>query len=402
VTNYFLEGKTFATSTPTHPPYTDGTTPLMLAAKLGKPNALKILLEHGASPSFQNNEQATPLHLAAASGCLESVHALLAAGAATSTQDYCMRMPLMIACIWGKHDMVSLLAQVTTRRDAVDMYGKSALHFTKTCRPATFMALLDLGWDPYLRDMTGDSPISTALQSEQLRPWACNHNFDWMTLWDHLAINARQNPLAIYRKTSASGIRMLLKRLPPSLVRRLLETENVDGSLASIRRKPLCGAARWGKTRIMEVLIDAGANINSQDARLGTPVIIATSMGHLNAVKLLVRRGAHVFSFGHGPYTSAVHAAASTGRDEVLQWLLSKRYTDQGKITNAAEASERETKPWSGVRCLSIPIGDAWKRQRGQGLWEYLLFMEREKKNWRRMVVRSELEKVALVFKEGE
>jgi ankyrin repeat protein len=398
VVNYFLEGKTFATSTPSYPGHANGITPLMLAATLSTPDAVKMLLEHGASLSSLNSWQRTALHMAAEVGCLDSIHALLAAGAAPSGQDVYMRTPLMTACCCGKDAFVSVLAKAETKINMTDINGQSALHLAMNCRPVTFLTLLDLGWDPYLQDTQGNTPISLALHSEQLRSWACNYDFDWTSLWNTLAIVADGNPLSILPLTFHSRVKMLIKRLPPSLVIRFFEIETVGKPQGLIMRKPLCEAASSGKTCIMEILICAGADVNSPDAHLGTPLIIASLSGQLEAVKLLVRHGANVFFFGHGPFANAVHAAASTGRDEVLDWLLSKRYTEQGKIKDNAEQSRHVVHPWSGVCYLGIPIGEAWKRQRGQSLWEYLLFMEKVKEHWRAMVPPSEMKKVSLVF----
>ncbi|MBV9494080.1 MAG: ankyrin repeat domain-containing protein [Acidobacteria bacterium] len=59
---------------------TNGSTALHLAAK--HPDAVRLLLEHGADPNLRDTgDRATPLHYAAANGSLESVRALLDAGA---------------------------------------------------------------------------------------------------------------------------------------------------------------------------------------------------------------------------------------------------------------------------------------------------------------------------------
>lgn len=55
---------------------------------------------------------------------------------------------------------------------------------------------------------------------------------------------------------------------------------------------PLRIAAAQGDTQIMNLLLDAGANINAQDNDGWTPLWDAALAGRLQAVELLVKRGA--------------------------------------------------------------------------------------------------------------
>jgi ankyrin repeat protein len=58
----------------------EGSTGLHLAVR--HPDAVRLLIEHGADPNVRDvGDNATPLHFAAANGCLESVRILLDAGA---------------------------------------------------------------------------------------------------------------------------------------------------------------------------------------------------------------------------------------------------------------------------------------------------------------------------------
>lgn len=371
----------------------------MFAALLGKPDVVKKLLEHGTAPSSQDVYQNTALHWAASGGCLDSASALIAAGAEPSTQGAAMYTPLIVACQKGHITMVSLLAKLETRRNVVETVGPSALHHAAVHQPDAFKLLLELGWDPYLQDLYGYSPICTGLRSRHLLSLVCNYGFDLMTLWTSRAATTYGNLLSIGPNIPVNAVRMLLKRLPQSLVTHLLETESIGQSIV---RKPLCSAAQLGRIDIIEVLVDAGADIDGPNDSLGTPLIAATLAGQLEAVKILVRRGAEVFLRCVGRFPNAVHAALSTGREEVLQWLLAGRYTDQRRITDNAEDIERVIKPWSGICWLSVPIEERWKRLSCWSLWEYLLYMEEEKKTWQRMLPPDQIEKVSLVWEMPE
>jgi ankyrin repeat protein len=73
--------------------------------------------------------------------------------------------------------------------------------------------------------------------------------------------------------------------------------------------KPVFYAARNGSTEIMELLIDAGADIDGQSGKSGdTPLIIASYMHDYSLARLLIEKGADVNKknyFGAAPFWGA-------------------------------------------------------------------------------------------------
>jgi ankyrin repeat protein len=64
--------------------------------------------------------------------------------------------------------------------------------------------------------------------------------------------------------------------------------------------EPIFFAARGGSLKIMELLIDAGADINNQSGKSGdTPLIIASYMNNYELARLLIQKGADVNKANH-------------------------------------------------------------------------------------------------------
>mmetsp|Transcript_53567 Transcript_53567/g.120790 ORF Transcript_53567/g.120790 Transcript_53567/m.120790 type:complete len:219 (+) Transcript_53567:52-708(+) len=70
-----------------HLPPDSGLTPLMRAAKEGRPKAVSLLLQLRAAPHARDEDGMTALHFAAAAACQESCEVLLKAGANPAQMD---------------------------------------------------------------------------------------------------------------------------------------------------------------------------------------------------------------------------------------------------------------------------------------------------------------------------
>jgi len=85
---------------------------------------------------------------------------------------------------------------------------------------------------------------------------------------------------------------------------------------------PLHYAAKKGNSKIIELLLDAGANINSTYNKFGsTPLHIATWFGHTDCVQLLIKRSAIIDNTNdHG--STPLHLAAWRNEPLCLEILL--------------------------------------------------------------------------------
>jgi ankyrin repeat protein len=72
--------------------------------------------------------------------------------------------------------------------------------------------------------------------------------------------------------------------------------------------------------RIVELLLEAGADVNAQDGEYGTALHAASFRGREQIVKLLLKAGADVNAQG-GNYRSALRAALSEDGEQAVKLL---------------------------------------------------------------------------------
>lgn len=87
--------------------------------------------------------------------------------------------------------------------------------------------------------------------------------------------------------------------------------------------RDLISAAWQGDAKQVEALLDAGANVNACDEKLGCPLVAASYSGNLDAVNLLMDRGAKVNAQDSKGMTALMNASLN-GKTDVVRLLLSK------------------------------------------------------------------------------
>ena len=239
-----------------------GTTPLMYAAAVGSQDAMKLLLEAGADVNAKNAFDATALMWAA--GDIGKVRLLLAKGADVNARSKIGRTPLLIAALHdGASEAVRLMIDKGADVSAHDRDGISVLEAAATVNNAdTARLLLAKGATPNTKDTLGVTPLLQAAwngqrNSEVVR-LLIQHGADVNAVCAQSLDTAKNGPMAI-------------------------------GSLT-----PLLGAVPHGNYKTIELLINAGANVNVKDVRGMTPLAFAFTSDRPDPriVRLLLAKGA--------------------------------------------------------------------------------------------------------------
>ncbi|CUS14793.1 unnamed protein product, partial [Tuber aestivum] len=102
----------------------------------------------------------------------------------------------------------------------------------------------------------------------------------------------------------------------------LLKNRRVMVDSCDLNRRTALGvAAESGNEKIVELLLDAGADVDWVDECGLTPLLVASGEGHDRIVQLLLYNDANINWADHGGRTS-LHIAAAYGHEGVVKVLL--------------------------------------------------------------------------------
>lgn len=307
-------------------PGADGSSALHWAVRYQDVETARALIAGGADVKLANRYGATPLSLAAADGDIEMLKLLIAAGADVNSADRAGESVLMIAAREGTVQAVTLLLDAGAQVDAREP------HFLQT---ALMIAVRE------------DHPEVVDLLIRRKAD-----------------VNARTRvaPAPAPRPPGAGGgshgVGIVRGGIPEQGARAAQ-----PGGLT-----PLLYAARDGRTKSVELLLAAGAQIDLADANGITPLMMALTNNKLPTARLLIDRGANVNAvdwYGRTPLFDAVEVRnlevngpgheADNGVDRPAALELIRLLLDKGANPNA------RTKEYYPDRRFITPLGSlAW------------------------------------------
>jgi ankyrin repeat protein len=240
-----------------------GITPLMYAAWVGSPEAMKILLDRGADPNLSNSSGSTALMLSVTE--IAKVRLLIDRGANVNIASTRGRTALLLAAMSDRSvEIVRALLAAGADPKVEDAGKTTALHAASLGDDVeTVRLLLDARLDVNARDFPGFTPLVYASSNGNL-----------------------------------AAVRLLLARGAD------VNAVTSDGSFQKVKAgtialgnfTPLLMAAPSGSTMLVKTLLDAGARVNVQDVRGFTPLTlaVATDHGSPEVVRALIEKGAEV------------------------------------------------------------------------------------------------------------
>ena len=277
----------------------------------------------------------TGLHIASFFGLADIVTKLLERGDIVDARDSLCSTPLIYAAKSGSAKTVTTLLRSGANINAQDRGGGTALlHAVTQAHVSVTEALLT---DPNLNI----NYVNTNWHDASALTIACSKRHAYQNQWHeivHLLLERRPD-LQINQKNSMGRTPLWLatycNNIP--IVRDLCNQPTIDLNTSANRsgHTPLHIAACNRNLLSATILIDAGADIDSRDKDLGSPLLRACDAGATDIVQLFLSRGADINTCDvHG--RTLLHSAAVNGHHRLIRFLLEQRMDPNLKANNGA------------------------------------------------------------------
>jgi uncharacterized protein len=315
-----------------------GTTPLMWAVSERHPDAVKLLLEHGADVHARSNFVAAA-NGRGFEGRTPSAPANNAAAQKVEEFASGWLTPLMFAAREGDLASATLLVDAGADVNAIAGDGKDALGlaiFNGNYELASF--LIDRKSNLDKADTQGFTPLFWAVDRRNMETAP---NFPWMVTADPLPLirkllDAGANPNAIVNNTPRARMRAGSPRIvfATALMRaafsgdlelcRLLLAHGADATVKSRDGETMVAAAAGlgfiqgysrGKTpaerlEAVKLFVELGADVNDADDYGITPLMVAGNMGDTKIIQYLVDAGANLGAYDLGKKNDGAFGAS--------------------------------------------------------------------------------------------
>ena len=298
-------------------------SPLHIAAAVGTVGIAKFLIDSGASVECTDRNSWTPLHFAADRGCIDLINLLVKNGANVNAVDACLSTPLMLAAKRPQNppNMVSALIDYGSDLTLRSLSGHSPLYIAALVRnwDAVICLLSYLGsTDSGESVVHGDHGFTRRL-SIYAPMFVLSFLLNYAPYPGVYEPNETNILSGVASRNDPVSLRMLMRRLPEYLIPRLLIHQDM------FQGTPLYTAATTSANEVIDMLLDAGAQLELEGGKHGTPLMGACATGRLKIVKMLVSRGAKTSYVKDGQVIDVFSAAKN--HPNVRRWLLVGRYT---------------------------------------------------------------------------
>ncbi len=335
---------------------------LSKAIKEGNVEIVKQLLKKGANPnSADPTDGWTPLTNACKFGYLEIVQVLLDAGAGVNRKDKqkdgygksISQAPLSAACDRDTQDHTSVASIVRLLIDSgADLFSAhekgndGPLHFAaKHGHIEVVSLLLEKGIDVNIKGSYGYTALHHAAYY--------GRSLDLVNILleggAHVNAIGERSTTALFKLISSDGDNVEIARLLIDKGAEFKE-EGYGGALY--------WAARCGKRKIVEFLIDRGLDVNSRDYKNEDEAVIgAMKNKHYDIVKILLEHGADPDAEDYWD-GSLLQQAANLGDQELVKIILEKQKEKKAKPEKTPKSAAKKSKKSKGAMVKAAEKGN--------------------------------------------
>ncbi|GMH45393.1 hypothetical protein BSKO_13350 [Bryopsis sp. KO-2023] len=341
----------------------NGETALGLVAGNGNVQAVKLLLEAGADPETANSDGQTPLSVASFFGHSEVVRELISSSSVElNTKDEGGNTPLHYSAQAGNDEVTGLLIQAGADVDAVNE-GKEtplmvSIRWGGDMRTVT--TLISGGADSSIKDEGGLAPIHDAAtlgysqvidalvkgggdvdaqtDGEELTPLhLAVETLKGQTVLELLGLGAN---VGLTTSTSLTPLHVTpLNMGSEGIALALIASGSNIDALSNSSWTPLHFAAYWGNEKVMEVLVERGANVEAKAEDGKTPRDLVCQC---EEAEVLADLSEHLKSARYCPVGACESEAQSLGLLELLKAPEKEEALLEGSVQPLNPAAELE------------------------------------------------------------
>jgi ankyrin repeat protein len=351
-----------------------GQSPLMWAAAQSQPEMIKLLLANGADvnargmvrewqrkvikeprPKDMNNGGFTPLLYAAREGCIECAKALVAGGADLNLPDPQRVTPLVLALLNLHFDFATYLIDAGADVNKWDLYGRTPLYMAADTNTLPVMGNGAMVVLPSMDKVTGldvakqllDKGADPNIQLKRRPPY---RNVPQDRGGDGILSQGATPLLRAARAGDAELVELLLQHgalvdLPSNQgVTPLMAAAGLEYGLRVTRGR---NRTMDGVLKTMQLLLDAGADINARE--------LTEPQGDAAAHQLVIEQRLADYSYDYRgrqvpspraiPHRTALHGAAMKGFNPIVEFL-------------AAHGADLYAKDANGRTALDLALGN--------------------------------------------
>jgi ankyrin repeat protein len=287
-----------------------GQTPMHRAVKHASCAGLiaKILLDEGAAPSVVDKDHRTPLHLAFKYGREEAIQLLLNAGVLDCQLEYTPGL-LLYAAKMGYASVVERLLEEGVDPDVeTDEAGNTALMFaTKAGREGLLGLLLSKSNAPDRRNNSGQTPLLSAAWGGSVE--------SMQILLD------RKNSLDSPGRHGLTALMHATRNPHAEVFGLVLDRSSDVDRLDHNHQTALHHAAQNGHVQAVDLLLNVTSAVNWADKKGNTPLLLGVIYKNYDIVQRLLTTGAKV-GFRNQLGRTALDYALAQRNEDMLALLL--------------------------------------------------------------------------------
>jgi TonB family protein len=259
------------------------------------------------------------IHYAAALGYIDLLKNLIAKGVKADEKNENNMTPLILASAAGHSDITAFLLEQKVDSKHEDNNGKTALHYAAYCgHEAVAKELIKYVKSVNDKDVFSFSPID----------YAINENQD-----NIVGLLAQKEPMLSADQENQQLVLLgNIKHDNYNTVSFLLD-HKAKADKEYYGTTPLIVAAGSSSLKVVDLLINSGAELNKTDEKAFTPLLSACLTGRPEVVKYLLDKGAKV-NVKSKTGLSAIEAAVLRNDPEMIDLLISKGVDIETKDTS--------------------------------------------------------------------